>query len=73
MIITDFKNLIVNEDFTFKKIIVGEALLISGLGTVVFVVVLLWHTHLGPGIAPSQTAANLLKKVGIDPTPGKKL
>ncbi len=48
------------DDRSLVGIIVGEALLISGLGTVVFVVVLLWHTHLGPGIAPSQTAANLL-------------
>ncbi|MEI7876604.1 MAG: ribosomal protein [Planctomycetota bacterium] len=28
---------------------------------------------LSVGAQPSQTAANLLKKVGIDPTPGKKI
>ena len=28
---------------------------------------------LSVGAQPSRTAANLMKKVGIDPTPGKKL
>jgi small subunit ribosomal protein S16 len=27
---------------------------------------------LSKGAQPSETAANLLKKVGVDPTPGKK-
>lgn len=41
-------------------VLVTELLFVVGLGSAAFVAVLLWHGRLAPGIAPSETAANLL-------------
>lgn len=41
-------------------VLVTETLFVVGLGALAFLVVLIWHGRLAPGIAPSETAANLL-------------
>ena len=41
-------------------VLVTETMFVVGLGAVAFLVVLIWHGRLAPGIAPSETAANLL-------------
>ena len=48
------------DDRTIVGVLVGEGLVIIGLGLAAFLVVLVLHTQLGLSIAPSQTAANLL-------------
>lgn len=48
------------DDRRLLGVLATEALVVVGLGSVVFVAVLLWHGRLAPGIAPSDTAANLL-------------
>lgn len=48
------------DDRRLVGVLVTEALVITTLGSIVFLAVLAWHTRLAPGIAPSETAANLL-------------
>ncbi len=48
------------DDRKLAGVLVTEGLVVVGLGAVVFLAVLLWHSRLSPGIAPSQTAADLL-------------
>ena len=48
------------DDRKVVGVLVTEALVVVTLGAVVFLGVLLWHRHLSPGIAPSETAADLL-------------
>lgn len=48
------------DDRRILGVLITEALVVVTLGTVVFLAVLIWHTRLSPGIAPSETAANLL-------------
>jgi len=48
------------DDRKVVGVLVTETLVVVGLGTIVFLAVLLWHGRLAPGIAPSETAANLL-------------
>jgi O-antigen/teichoic acid export membrane protein len=48
------------DDRKVVGVLVTETLVVVGLGAVVFLGVLLWHGRLSPGIAPNETAANLL-------------
>jgi O-antigen/teichoic acid export membrane protein len=48
------------DDRKLVGVLVTEGLVVIGLGSLVFVAVLIWHSRLSPGIAPSETAANLL-------------
>ncbi|MGD9956221.1 MAG: oligosaccharide flippase family protein [Candidatus Nanopelagicales bacterium] len=48
------------DDRKVVGVLVTETLVVVGLSTVIFLGVLLWHGRLSPGIAPSETAANLL-------------
>lgn len=48
------------DDRKVVGVLVTEGLVVIGLGAVVFLGVLLWHGRLSPGIAPNETAANLL-------------
>ncbi len=48
------------DDRKVVGVLVTEALVVLTLGSIVFLLVLLWHGRLSPGIAPSETAANLL-------------
>ena len=48
------------DDRKVVGVLVTETLVVVGLGAVVFLCVLLWHGRLSPGIAPNETAANLL-------------
>ena len=48
------------DDRTLVGVLVAESGIVVVLGLVSFLLVLLWHRHLAPGIAPSDTAANLL-------------
>ncbi len=48
------------DDRKLVGVLVTEGLVVVGLGSLVFVAVLIWHGRLSPGIAPSDTAANLL-------------
>lgn len=48
------------DDRKVAGVLVTEGLVVVGLGAVVALAVLLWHSRLSPGIAPSETAANLL-------------
>jgi O-antigen/teichoic acid export membrane protein len=48
------------DDRKIVGVLVTEAAIVVGLGSIVFVAVLLWHRSLSPGIAPSETAAQIL-------------
>lgn len=48
------------DDRKIVGVLVTEASIVVGLGSIVFVAVLLWHRLLSPGIAPSETASQIL-------------
>lgn len=48
------------DDRRVVGVVVTEALTIAAVGVLLFVIVLFWHSRFSPGIAPSQTAADLL-------------